>query len=65
MHGANLRLLHFLHWRAGSLPPGKPKRLDVGWINIKSPLYSAENYIQYLVISHNGNNIKKNVCVCV
>ena len=29
------------------------------WINNKVLLYSAENYIQYLVLNHNGKENKK------
>ena len=35
------------------------------WINNKILLYSTGNYIQCLVVNHNGKNMKKNVCVCV
>ena len=30
------------------------KLLDIEWINNKVLLYSTGNYIQYLVINHNG-----------
>ena len=36
----------------------------IRWIN-KVLLYSTGNYIQYAVINHNRNHMKKNVYVCV
>ena len=33
----------------------------IEWINNKALLYSTGNCIQYLVINHNGKNMKKNV----
>ena len=36
--------------------------LHIGWINNKVLLYSTGNYIQYLMINHNGKEYeKKNV----
>jgi len=35
------------------------KLLYIGWINNKALLYSTGNYIQYLLINHNGNEYKK------
>ena len=35
------------------------KLLYIGWINNKVLLYSAGNYIQYLVINHNGKEYEK------
>ena len=35
----------------------------IEWINNKVLLYSTGNCIQYLVINHNGKNMKKNVYV--
>ena len=35
------------------------KLLCIGWINYKVLLYSAGNYIQYPVISHNGKEYEK------
>ena len=35
------------------------KLLYVGWINNKVLLYSTENYIQYSVIDHNGEEYEK------
>ena len=36
------------------------------WINNEVLLYNAGNYIQYLVINHNGKECEKiRVCVCV
>ena len=39
------------------------KVLYIGCINNKVLLYSTGNYIQCLVINHNGKNILKNVYV--
>ena len=42
------------------------KLSDIQWINNKDLLYNTENYIQYLVIHHNGKECEKEcVCVCV
>ena len=41
------------------------KPLQIGWINNKVLLYSTGNYIQYLVINHNGKEYAEYVCVCV
>ena len=55
-------------WRTDLLPRGRGagggkdwefgisicKRLYIGWINNKVLLYRTGNYIQYLVINHNG-----------
>ena len=35
------------------------KLLRIGWINNKILLYSAENYIQYPMINHNGKEYEK------
>ena len=35
--------------------------LYIKWINNKDLLYSTGNYIQYLVISYNGREGKKNI----
>ena len=35
------------------------KLLYIGWINNKVLLYSTGNYIQYLVINHNGKEYEK------
>lgn len=37
----------------------KYKLLHTEWINNKALLYGAGNYIQYLVINHNGNKYEK------
>ena len=34
-------------------------------INNKVPLYSSENYIQCLVMNHNGKEYQKSVYVCI
>ena len=39
------------------------KLLYTEWINNKVLLYSIGNYIQYLVINHNGKEMKKNVYI--
>ena len=41
------------------------KLLYIEWINNKVLLYSTGNYIQYLVINHNGKEYKKNVYICI
>ena len=42
------------------------KLLYIEWIKNEVLLYSTGNYIQYPVITHNGNEYKKEyVCVCV
>ena len=43
----------------------KCKPLYVGWINTKVLLYSTGNYIQHPVITHNGEEYKENVCICI
>lgn len=43
-------------WEFG-ISRGKP--LYRGWINKKVLLYSAENYIQYPMIKHNGKEYEK------
>ena len=35
------------------------KLVYIGWINNKVLLYSTGNYIQYLVINHNGKEYEK------
>ena len=35
------------------------KLLYIGWINNKVLLYSTGNYIQYLIINHNGKEYEK------
>ena len=34
-------------------------------MNNKVLLYSTGNYIQYAIISHNGQGMKKNTCVYI
>ena len=41
------------------------KLLYTEWVNNKVLLYSAENYIQYPMISHDGQEYKSNVCVYI
>ena len=41
------------------------KLLCTEWVNNKVLLYSAENYIQYPMINHNGQEYKSNVCVYI
>ena len=42
------------------------KVLYTGWKNHKVLLYNTGNYIQYLIISHNGKEYeKKNVHMCI
>ena len=35
------------------------KLLHIGWINNKVLLYSTGNYVQYLMINHNGKENEK------
>ena len=35
------------------------KLLHIGWVNNKILLYSTGNYIQYLLINHNGKDYEK------
>ena len=35
------------------------KLVYIEWINNKVLLYSAENYVEYLVLNHNGKEYKK------
>ena len=54
-----------VEWEVGV---SRCKILYMEWVNNKVLLYSTENYNQYLVINHNGKNIKSvymYVCVCV
>ena len=39
------------------------KLLYTEWISSKILLYSTENYIQYLMINHNGKNIFKRMYI--
>ena len=44
------------------------KLLYTEWLNNKVLLYSTGNYIQYLMINHNGEEYEKEyiyVCVCI
>ena len=52
-----------MEWESGV---SRCKLVYIGWINNKDPLYSTGNYIQYLVINHNGKEYKKKrMSVCV
>ena len=46
-----------MDWEFGT---SRCKLLYTGWINNKVLLYSTGNYIQYLVINHNGKEKKIN-----
>ena len=37
------------------------KLLYISWTNNKVLLYGTGNYIQYLIMNHNGNNMKNNM----
>ena len=41
------------------------KLVYIGWINNKVLLYSTGEYIQYLVINHNGKEHEKKECLYV
>ena len=49
--GGGLVVCEGMDWEFGI---SRCKLLFREWINIKVPLYSTGNYIQYLVINHNG-----------
>ena len=40
-------------------------KINIYEIDSKVLLYSTGNYIQYLVMTYSGENLKNNVCVCV
>ena len=44
---------------------GRCKLLHLEWINNKVLMYSTGNYIQHLVISHNGKEYKKRMYICI
>ena len=41
------------------------KLVYIEWINNMVLLYSTGNYIQYLVINHNGKECKKCIYICI
>ena len=45
-----------MEWEVGV---SRCKILYIEWINNKALLYTTGNYIQYLVINHNGKEFKK------
>ena len=45
-----------MNWEFGM---SRYKLLYMGWISNKALLYSTGNYIQYLVINHNGKEYEK------
>ena len=49
-----------MEWEVGV---SRCKLLYVEWINNKILLYNTENYIQYLMIKYNGENIFKRMCI--
>ena len=49
-----------MEWDAGV---SRCKLLYIDWINNKVLPYSTENYIQYLMINHNGKEYFKNVYI--
>ena len=51
-----------MEWEVGV---SRCKLLYVEWINDKVQLYSTENYIQYLMINHNGKEYKKRMYMYV
>ena len=51
-------------WKDWDFGISRCKLLYIGWINNKVLLYSTVNYIQYLVINHNGKEYEKEyICV--
>ena len=52
-----------MEWEVGV---SRYKILYIEWINNKVLLYSTENYIQYPIINHSGEEyFKKNVYICI
>ena len=51
----------WMDWEFGG---SRCKLLHIQGIN-KVLLYCTGNYIQYSMINQNGNNMKKNICICV
>ena len=53
-------------WRgAGEFGFSRYKLVYTRWINNKVLLYNSENYIQYPLIIHNGEEFEKNVSICI
>ena len=46
-------------WMDWEFGVSRCKPVCIEWINNKVPLHSTGNYIQYLVINHNGKESKK------
>ena len=52
-----------MEWEVGF---GRCKLLYIEWINNKVLLYGTGNYIQYLMINHNGKEYEeKNIYICI
>ena len=51
-----------MEWEVGV---SKCKLLYIEWINNRVLLYSTDNYIQYPMISHNGKEYLKRMCIYV
>ena len=61
--GSNLGLLHF-RWTLYHLShQERPKLLYIKQLNNKVILYSTRNYIQYIIINHNGKNYEKKIYI--
>ena len=50
-----------MEWEVGV---NRYKLLYIEWMNNKVLLYSTENYIQFPMINHNGNDYKKRMYRC-
>ena len=50
-------------WDGWEFGVGRCKLLHLEWISNEVLLYSTENYIQSLGIEHDGNNMRKRVCM--
>ena len=51
-----------MEWEAGV---SRCELLYREWINNKVLLYSTENYTQYPMINHNGEEYKKRMCIYI
>ena len=51
-----------INWECGM---SRYTLLHIKRMNNKVLLYSTGNYIQYAIISHNGQGMKKNMCVYI
>ena len=52
----------WIEWEVGV---SRCKLLYIEWINGKAVLYSIGEYMQCLMINHNGNEYRKKIYICV